>query len=128
MRERNQNEFYSVLPAERRDRMAEPWNDPGVLARQYAPAVYRLAYARTDAEDGKCRPPSSFLHFLSWHRLEGLADHFGRGGPGGQLGHPGGKGLHRVFGQQGVHRHVGGVFALTQHAAGGLHLQLHALK
>lgn len=35
--------------------MAEPWNDPGVLARQYAPAVYRLAYARTgsraDAED-----------------------------------------------------------------------------
>lgn len=35
--------------------MAEPWNDPGMLARQYAPAVYRLAYARTgsraDAED-----------------------------------------------------------------------------
>ena len=33
----------------------EPWNDPGTLARQYAPAVYRLAYARTgsraDAED-----------------------------------------------------------------------------
>lgn len=33
----------------------EPWNDPGALARQYAPAVYRLAYARTgsraDAED-----------------------------------------------------------------------------
>ena len=32
-----------------------PWNDPGALARQYAPAVYRLAYARTgsraDAED-----------------------------------------------------------------------------
>ena len=35
--------------------MEEPWNDPGTLARQYAPAVYRLAYARTgsraDAED-----------------------------------------------------------------------------
>lgn len=35
--------------------MREPWNDPGVLVRQYAPAVYRLAYARTgcraDAED-----------------------------------------------------------------------------
>lgn len=35
--------------------MGEPWNDPGALARQYAPAVYRLAYARTgnraDAED-----------------------------------------------------------------------------
>lgn len=35
--------------------MSKPWNDPGVLARQYAPAVYRLAYARTgsraDAED-----------------------------------------------------------------------------
>lgn len=35
--------------------MTEPWDDPGVLARQYAPAVYRLAYARTgsrsDAED-----------------------------------------------------------------------------
>lgn len=35
--------------------MSEPWNDPGVLARQYAPAVYRLAYARmgsrADAED-----------------------------------------------------------------------------
>ena len=35
--------------------MEEPWNDPGALARQYAPAVYRLAYARTgsraDAED-----------------------------------------------------------------------------
>lgn len=33
----------------------EPWNDPGALARQYAPTVYRLAYARTggraDAED-----------------------------------------------------------------------------
>ena len=33
----------------------EPWNDPGTLARQYAPAVYRLAYLRTgsraDAED-----------------------------------------------------------------------------
>ena len=33
----------------------EPWNDPGALARQHAPAVYRLAYARTgsraDAED-----------------------------------------------------------------------------
>ena len=33
----------------------EPWNNPGALARQYAPAVYRLAYARTgsraDAED-----------------------------------------------------------------------------
>ena len=33
----------------------EPWNDPGALARQYAPAVYRLAYVRTgsraDAED-----------------------------------------------------------------------------
>lgn len=33
----------------------EPWNDPGGLARQYAPAVYRLAYirtgSRTDAED-----------------------------------------------------------------------------
>lgn len=31
------------------------WNDPGALARQFAPAVYRLAYARTgsraDAED-----------------------------------------------------------------------------
>ncbi len=35
--------------------MEEPWNDPGTLARQFAPAVYRLAYARTgsraDAED-----------------------------------------------------------------------------
>lgn len=35
--------------------MEEPWNDPGALARKYAPAVYRLAYARTgcraDAED-----------------------------------------------------------------------------
>lgn len=35
--------------------MEKPWNDPGALARQYAPAVYRLAYARTgsraDAED-----------------------------------------------------------------------------
>lgn len=35
--------------------MVETWGDPGVLARQYAPAVYRLAYARTgsraDAED-----------------------------------------------------------------------------
>ena len=35
--------------------MEEPWNDPGALAREYAPAVYRLAYARTgsraDAED-----------------------------------------------------------------------------
>ena len=33
----------------------EPWNDPSALARQYAPAVYRLAYVRTgsraDAED-----------------------------------------------------------------------------
>ena len=33
----------------------EPWNDPGALARRYAPAVYRLAYVRTgsraDAED-----------------------------------------------------------------------------
>ena len=33
----------------------EPWNDPGALARQHAPAVYRLAYARTgsraDSED-----------------------------------------------------------------------------
>lgn len=33
----------------------EPWNDPGALARQHAPSVYRLAYARTgsrtDAED-----------------------------------------------------------------------------
>lgn len=33
----------------------EPWNDPDTLARQYAPAVYRLAYIRTgsrvDAED-----------------------------------------------------------------------------
>ena len=35
--------------------MEEPWNDPGALAREHAPAVYRLAYARTgsraDAED-----------------------------------------------------------------------------
>ena len=35
--------------------MQEPWNDPGALVKQYAPAVYRLAYARTgsraDAED-----------------------------------------------------------------------------
>lgn len=35
--------------------MTKPWNDPGALAQQYAPAVYRLAYARTgcraDAED-----------------------------------------------------------------------------
>ena len=35
--------------------MAEIWNDPGRLVRQYAPSVYRLAYARTgsraDAED-----------------------------------------------------------------------------
>ena len=33
----------------------ESWNDPGALARQHAPAVYRLAYlrtgSRTDAED-----------------------------------------------------------------------------
>lgn len=27
--------------------MNEQWNDPGALARQYAPAVYRLAFART---------------------------------------------------------------------------------
>ena len=35
--------------------MQEPWNDPAALARKYAAAVYRLAYARTgspaDAED-----------------------------------------------------------------------------
>lgn len=35
--------------------MQGSWNDPGALVRQYAPAVYRLAYARTgsraDAED-----------------------------------------------------------------------------
>lgn len=35
--------------------MEESWKDPGALARQFAPAVYRLAYARTgnraDAED-----------------------------------------------------------------------------
>lgn len=35
--------------------MNQPWDDPGELARRYAPAVYRLAYARTgsraDAED-----------------------------------------------------------------------------
>ena len=35
--------------------MEEQWSDPGRLARLYAPAVYRLAYARTgsraDAED-----------------------------------------------------------------------------
>ena len=35
--------------------MEGPWNDPGGLARRHAPAVYRLAYARTgsraDAED-----------------------------------------------------------------------------
>ena len=35
--------------------MEEPWNDPGALARRFAPAIYRLAYARTgsraDAED-----------------------------------------------------------------------------
>ena len=35
--------------------MDEWWDDPGALARRYAPAVYRLAYARTgsraDAED-----------------------------------------------------------------------------
>ena len=35
--------------------MERTWNDPGALARRYAPAVYRLAYARTgsrtDAED-----------------------------------------------------------------------------
>lgn len=35
--------------------MATIWNDPGALVRQYAPSVYRLAYARTgsraDAED-----------------------------------------------------------------------------
>ena len=35
--------------------MRERWNEPGALARRYAPAVYRLAYARTgcqaDAED-----------------------------------------------------------------------------
>ncbi len=35
--------------------MEDSWNDPGTLAQQYAPAVYRLAYARTgsraDAED-----------------------------------------------------------------------------
>lgn len=35
--------------------MEKPWKDPGALARRYAPAVYRLAYARTgsraDAED-----------------------------------------------------------------------------
>ena len=35
--------------------MTESWDDPGTLAQQHAPAVYRLAYARTgsrtDAED-----------------------------------------------------------------------------
>ena len=35
--------------------MRERWNEPGALARRYAPAVYRLAYARTgcqaDAEE-----------------------------------------------------------------------------
>ena len=35
--------------------MEDSWNDPGALAQQYAPAVYRLAYDRTgnrtDAED-----------------------------------------------------------------------------
>ena len=35
--------------------MEESWRDPGALARRYASAVYRLAYARTgsraDAED-----------------------------------------------------------------------------
>lgn len=35
--------------------MTDSWNDPCTLARQYAPAVYRLAYAKTgcqsDAED-----------------------------------------------------------------------------
>ena len=35
--------------------MENIWNDPGTLARRYAPAVFRLAYARTssrtDAED-----------------------------------------------------------------------------
>lgn len=35
--------------------MGNLWSDPGTLARRYAPAVYRLAYARTgsrtDAED-----------------------------------------------------------------------------
>lgn len=35
--------------------MADLWNDPAALARRYAPAVFRLAYAktgcRTDAED-----------------------------------------------------------------------------
>ncbi len=35
--------------------MDDPWNDPDTLVRQFAPSVYRLAYARTgsraDAED-----------------------------------------------------------------------------
>lgn len=35
--------------------MADLWNDPSTLARRYAPAVFRLAYAKTgcrmDAED-----------------------------------------------------------------------------
>lgn len=60
--------------------MEEPWNDPGALAREYAPAVYRLAYARTgsraDAEDVmqevflrvvKTRPVfDSWAHAKAW--------------------------------------------------------------
>ena len=30
--------------------MRERWNEPGALARRYAPAVYRLAYARTGCQ------------------------------------------------------------------------------
>jgi len=32
--------------------MGDWWNDPGALSRQYAPAVYRLAYARTGNRAG----------------------------------------------------------------------------
>ena len=56
--------------------MEEAWNDPGALAREYAPAVYRLAYARTgnraDAEDVflrlvKTRPAfDSGAHAKAW--------------------------------------------------------------
>lgn len=38
--------------------MGESWNDPGTLARRFAPAIYRLAYARTGRRPGHPVPPN----------------------------------------------------------------------